>query len=199
MKTTMYKTFFLIGMALLMAMAISAVSAEVYKVVDEDGNVSYTDQPPGDGSQPIKLKPISVIETPTYQQPDKADTSVAEGEEDKPASIRYLRKNFADFAIVAPLQDETIWNPEAPITVAWNTRYQLQDGMQVTIYVDGQKHSTTTEQIVAIPDLDRGEHTIEAQLIDSGNRRVATAEPVVFFIRQPGLYNRARVNRPSGG
>ncbi len=199
MKTIMYKTFFLILMALMMAVASGVVSAEVYKIVDEDGNVTYTDKPPEDGSQPIKLKPISVIEAPTYEQPDKAATSGAEGDADKPASIRYLRKNYADFAIVAPQQDETIWNPEAPITVAWNTRYQLQEGMQVTIYVDGQQHSRTTEQIVAIADLDRGEHTIEAQLIDSGNRRVATAQPVVFFIRKPGLYNRARVNSPGGG
>lgn len=199
MKTIMYKTFFLILMALMMAVASGVVSAEVYKIVDEDGNVTYTDKPPEDGSQPIKLKPISVIEAPTYEQPDKAATSGAEGDGDKPASIRYLRKNYADFAIVAPQQDETIWNPEAPITVAWNTRYQLQEGMQVTIYVDGQQHSRTIEQIVAIADLDRGEHTIEAQLIDSGNRRVATAEPVVFFIRKPGLYNRARVNSPGGG
>lgn len=199
MKTIMFKTFFLILMALMMAVASGVVSAEVYKIVDEDGNVTYTDKPPEDGSQPIKLKPISVIEAPTYEQPDKAATSGAEGDADKPASIRYLRKNYADFAIVAPQQDETIWNPEAPITVAWNTRYQLQEGMQVTIYVDGQQHSRTTEQIVAIADLDRGEHTIEAQLIDSGNRRVATAQPVVFFIRKPGLYNRARVNSPGGG
>jgi len=199
MKTIMFKTSLLILMALLMALAPGGVTAEVYKIVDEDGNVTYTDKPPEDGSQPIKLKPISVIEAPTYEQPAKAATSGAEGDADKPASIRYLRKNYADFAIVAPQQDETIWNPEAPITVAWNTRYQLQEGMQVTIYVDGQQHSRTTEQIVAIADLDRGEHTIEAQLIDSGNRRVATAEPVVFFIRQPGLYNRARVNNPSGG
>jgi len=199
MKTIMYKTFFLILMALMMAVASGVVSAEVYKIVDEDGNVTYTDKPPEDGSQPMKLKPISVIEAPTYEQPDKAATSGAEGDADKPASIRYLRKNYADFAIVAPQQDETIWNPEAPITVAWNTRYQLQEGMQVTIYVDGQQHSRTTEQIVAIADLDRGEHTIEAQLIDSGNRRVATAQPVVFFIRKPGLYNRARVNSPGGG
>jgi hypothetical protein len=197
MKTIVNKTFFLILMTFTMAAVTNSVLAEVYKIVDEDGNVTFTDKPPADGSQPIDLKPISVIEAPNYENPDKADTLGAEGEgegeEDKPVSIRYLRKNYADFAIIAPQQEETIWNPEAPITVAWNTRYQLQDGMQVTIYVDGQLHSRTTEQIVAIPDLDRGEHSIEAQLIDGSNRRVATATPVVFFLRQPGLNNRPRV------
>jgi len=28
-------------------------SADIYKVVDKDGNVTFTDQPPGDGSQPM--------------------------------------------------------------------------------------------------------------------------------------------------
>jgi len=195
MKRIMIKTFFLILMACLMTMATSAMSAEVYKVVDEDGNVTYTDKPPKDGSGPIKLAPISVIETPTYEQPAKAD---AEGEESKEMSLKYLRKHYADFAIVSPQQEESVWHPDAAMPVAWSTRYQLQEGMQVTIYIDGKQQSKTSDQIIPVPELDRGEHKVEAQLTDSRNRRIATAEPITFFVRRPGLYQRARPT-PRGG
>jgi hypothetical protein len=189
MKRVMVKTFFLILMACALAMATNAMSADVYKVVDEDGNVSYTDKPPPDGSKPIKLAPISVVEAPTYEQPKKAD---AEGEESKEMTLGYLRKQYSDFAIVSPQQEESVWHPEAAMPVAWSTRYQLQEGMQVTVYVDGKQIAKTSDQIIPVPNIERGEHKVEAQLTDSKNRRVATAEPVTFFVRRPGLYNRAR-------
>ena len=56
----------------------SPVGAQVYKVVDEDGNVTFTDQAPADGSKPVELPPISVIEAPKYET--KAGGR-AEGEE----------------------------------------------------------------------------------------------------------------------
>ena len=200
MKMPKFSAFFLILLTLSLALAGNALFAQqVYKVVDEDGNVTFTDTPPGDGSKPVKLAPISVIEAPTYEQPEKAVEEGAEGEEGKEMSLRYLRKNYADFAIVAPQQEESVWNPDSAMTVAWNTRFALQPGMQVIIFVDGVQHSKTTEQIIAVTQqLDRGEHKIEARLTDAKNRSIATAEPITFFVRRPGLYNRPRV-APRGG
>ena len=65
-----------IGMLLIFAVCAQAY-AQVYKTVDENGNVVYTDQPPEDGSEPIKLKPLSVIEAPVYD----ADRYVADDAE----------------------------------------------------------------------------------------------------------------------
>ena len=168
------------------------LTAQVYKVVDEDGNVSFTDQAPSDGAKQVDLPPLSVIEAPTYEQPDAAQETT-EGEQPKEMSLKYLRKNYADFAIVAPQPDETVWGPEAVVTTAWNVGYELQEGMSVTIYLDGRVHTTTTEQIVALPNMDRGEHTIKMVLKNSKRKIVASAGPVTFFLRRPGLYNRARI------
>lgn len=194
MKRVMAKHFSLILMVSTIAIAASAVSADVYKVVDENGNVTYTDRQPPDGSGPVKLAPISVIETPVYEKPAKAET-----EEGSEISLRDLRRNYADFAIVAPRQEESVWHPQEAMTIAWNTRYQLQDGMQVTIYVDGRQQSKTTNQSIEVEQLERGEHKVEAQLTDAKNRRIATAEPVIFFVRRPGLNNNVARPTPRGG
>jgi len=172
--------------------------AQVYKTVDEDGNVVYTDQAPKDGSGPMELPPLSIIEAPTYEKPAEATPEDDEGEGGKEMSLRYLRKNYADFAIVAPQAEETVWQPEGVITAAWNTRYQLQPGMQVTVSVDGVAQTATSEQIIPLAGLERGEHTVTAELTDAQNRRIAAAEPVTFFVRRPGLYNRPRPT-PRGG
>lgn len=199
MKLINYITSLPILLVALLAMISCPLTAQVYKVVDEDGNVTYTDQAPGDGSQPIELRPISVIEAPAYVKPEKPDEESIEDGEGKEMSLRYLRKNYADFAIVAPRQEESVWQPDGGVTAAWNARYQLQPGMQVTISVDGQPQTTTSEQIVSLGGLDRGEHTVSAELKDAKNRSIASAGPVTFFVRQPGLYNNRPRPTPHGG
>jgi hypothetical protein len=199
MNLKTHKTLFLILVAFFLAITAGQLTAQVYKVVDEEGNVIYTDTPPADGSKPIELRPISVIEAPTYEQTPRADEESSEGEDAKEMSIGYLRKNYKDFAIVAPKQEESIWNPQKGITVAWNVGYRLQEGMQVTVFLDGTQQATTSEQIIPLTGLERGEHTITAELKDAKNRKIASAEPVTFFIRQPTIYNRRPNRRPGGG
>jgi hypothetical protein len=196
MKLEMNKTYFLTLAVLFLALAAGPLTAQIYKVVDKDGNVTFTDQPPGDGSKPIKLQPISVIETPKYETKPKPK---AEGEDGEPLSLRTLRKMYRDFAIVAPQSEESIWHPDAPITVAWSTGAQLQSGMKVSVSVDGKLQASTTDRVIPVANLDRGEHTVTAELTNERNQKVATAEPIVFFVRRPGLNNRIRPAPRGGG
>jgi len=195
MNTAILNKSLMIVFALLMISA-PPLMAQVYKVVDKDGNVTYTDQPPADGSGPVELPPISVIEAPKYETAPKTGDQAGGEEDNKEMSLSYLRKNYSDFAIVSPQQEESVWRPDGPIPVAWNTKFALQDGMQVTLFLDGKKHSSTTQQMVPMANLDRGEHVLTAELRDAKNRLIAKAKPVTFFVRQPGLFNRALNNAP---
>ena len=199
MKLITRKKLFLILLMFLLAMTASPLLAQVYKIVDEDGNVTYTDKPPADGSKPIELRPISVIEAPVYATAPETDEKSAEGEAGKEMSLRYLRKNYKDFAIIAPQSEEAVWHPEGPISVAWTVGYKLQEGMQVSVFVDGSLQATTSDQIIPVSGLERGEHTVKAELKDAKNRLIASAEPVTFFIRRPGLYNNRPIPTPHGG
>ena len=179
----------LILITILLTFAAGPLMAQVYKTVDENGNVTYTDQPPADGSGPIELHPISIIEAPTYEKAPKADEESATGEESEEMSLRDLRRTYNDFSIIAPQPEESIWNPEEFISVSWRVGNQLQPGMTVTVSVDGTLYAKTTEQVVQVNLRDRGEHKVTAELKDSKNRLVATSGPVIFYIMQPGLGN----------
>ena len=100
MKSAVHKSIISTVFAISLAVMATPLSAQVYKVVDEEGNISYTDQAPADGSGPIELRPISVIEAPTYEKPPATKDDAQDGE--KEMSLSYLRKNFKDFAIVSP-------------------------------------------------------------------------------------------------
>ncbi len=188
MKLTTSKTVFLILMASYLVSAATVVSAEVYKTVDENGNVVFTDRPPEDGTKPIDLPPLSVIETPEYQVAPKTDEIDSSAQDASEMSLPKLRQYYADFALISPRAEESIWRPDIVITAAWKTQKPLQKGMTINIYVDDKLYQTTTEQIVPLGALDRGEHKVTATLNDAMKRSIATASPIVFYVRQPMNY-----------
>lgn len=191
MSMVVHKTFFMILFAFLLAITVTPLMAQVYKVVDKDGNVTFTDQQPADGSKPVKLAPISVIENPGYEKAPEP-TAAPDPTAEKELSLKDTRKIYRDFAIVSPGQEESVWKPDGPIVVAWSTRTALEKGMKVTLFLDGKANQTTVQPIIPLSGMDRGEHTVKAELRDSKNRLVATAETITFFVRQPTVYNRAR-------
>lgn len=197
MKLVADKFIFLQVIAITVVISAAPLGAEVYKVVDKDGNVSYTDKPLENDAELVKLRPISVIEAPTYQLRNKADT---EAEQVKEIPLKTLRKNYKDFKIISPQPEQSFWGPENNVAVAWNTRYQLLEGMQVVIYVDADEFTRTTQRSSPLDGLVRGEHLIEADLIDKNGERISTAEPVTFFLRRANIHsNRSGPTPRSGG
>lgn len=176
--------------------------AEVYKVVDENGNVTYTDQAPGPDARPMVLRELSVISPQVAapkagtEQAAEADAAV-EGEQDV-MSIRELRRAYRDFRIVSPMQEQHVWGTGNEVTIAWGAQYPLQPGMMVTIYVDGQAQPPTTQSAISMGSMDRGEHQVYAELVDSQNRRIALAETVTFFVRQWSVNFGAQQNQNQG-
>jgi len=138
-----------------------------------------------------------VIETPVLQQTaQEAATAVAEVADPEPMelTLRELRRTYRDFAIVSPQPEESVWSPDGPVSISWRTIADLQNGLQVSVFIDGKLEATTTQATIPVIGLERGEHSVTAEIRDQRNRQIASAGPVTFFVRQPGLFN-----RPGGG
>lgn len=195
MKLKLQNTLLMTLIAFSLSIAANPLFAEVYKTVDENGNVTYTDRSPGDGSKPMELPELSIIETPTYQKTARElalENEGAEGEETE-IPLKTLRRKYRDFAIISPTNEESVWNPQQAVPVAWSVANPLAAGMTVTLFVDGKKQAETAQPIIPVTGLVRGAHTLTAELKDANNRKIATAQPVTFFIKQPSIItNRAR-------
>lgn len=174
----------LIPLLLVLGATLSAPAfAEVYRVVDKDGNVIYTDQPPETGAEPMKLPELSVVEATPMTPPAAADVTEEDAEQ-QVTDIRELRRGYKDFSISSPKPEEFIEGSGNEVTIGWTSRYALQPGMMVMITLDGRALEPTTASSVTVKEVDRGEHIVQAQLVDARNRRIATASPVTFFVRQ---------------
>jgi hypothetical protein len=174
--------------------------AAVYKTVDENGNVTYTDQPPEAGAVPIKLRELSIIspqERPkpakVEGQPDTGD-GIADGQVEV-TNLRDLKRGYNDFAIVSPLDDQQFIGTQNVASVSWTTRYRLQEGMVVVLFLDGVAQPATTSSIIRLNDVWRGEHTVSAEILDARGRKIATASPVTFHMRQYSVNSPARQNQ----
>ena len=124
----------LVSLFFLAIFSAPAASANIYKVVDEDGNVTYTDQKPSPGAQPVDLPPLSVVET---TKPD-VPAVTSPGAEEKAVTPRDLRKQFSDFRIIQPQNEETFWGTANTVVVSWGSSQPVPEDMKVVWYVDGR-------------------------------------------------------------
>lgn len=181
-ESQMYKGLIIILSFILFALApASQLDAQVYKIVDENGNITYTDEPPEPGAEPMELPEISVIETDYSDQPiltgDGAES------QDSELSPRELRRMYGDFQLLEPGQDQTYWGTENTVVFSWGSDAAYQPGMAVSVVVDGSSYDSDPSGNLPIT-LDRGEHQAYAILKDSRGRRIVTTDIVKFNVKQ---------------
>jgi len=163
---------------------LAPAQAQVYKVVDKDGNVTYTDQPPETGAEPVELRELSIVERPEYQADKIKAQEDAGADAEKVLTLRELQRMYRGFRLTSPVPEQSFWGTENMATISWSAGQPLQPGMQVQITLDGKQMEPTTQATMTTDRMDRGEHTVSAVLLDASGRVVSRAEPVTFFIKQ---------------
>jgi hypothetical protein len=183
--------------ALILLFSVNA-QAEVYKVVDDKGNVTYTDQVPADGSAPMKLPELSVIET-DYAAAATADDDVASDDATAGGPTpRELRRMYRDFHINRPAPEETIWGTDSPVVVGWGSATALLPDLSVRLFVNGQPQANTRDSMVALT-LERGDYQVYAELLDARGRRVVVTPTVMFFLKQHAVGPNLPAPAPNSG
>jgi hypothetical protein len=170
-------------LVLLLSCFCMTAYGQIYKVVDKDGNVTYTDQAPGDGSEPMDLPELSVVSTDYEAELATTEEDPVVEEEGAELTRRELRRLYRDFRISRPAPEETFWGTENTVVVGWESPEPLQPGMTVQFTIDGAKQPASLENMMALT-LDRGTHTVSALLLDARGRPLATADTVTFYVHQ---------------
>lgn len=185
---------FPVAAALLLLLCVSA-HAQVYKVVDQNGNVTYTDQAPIDGSEPMDLPDLSVVETePVQPLPGAGEETSDDEAANGGMTPREMRRAYRDFRITSPAPEETFWGTGNAVVVNWSSSEALQPDMTVRLLVDGEPRRDVAQSGPVALTLDRGTHTVQAELRDGRGRRIVTTDAVTFYIKQ-----QSRLINPGGG
>jgi len=178
MKHVIIKKSLLSSVLLFSLLSSGSAGAVLYRGVDAEGNVVYSDTPFEDAEK-YTPPPISVVGS----SKKKADENKGgdKASEKKPAEFRYL-----DFDIVSPGNKETIRN-EQDVKVTLKLNPALNTGKEHTIWLlmDNSpvvKNSLSTSLL--IEQVDRGAHQLQALVKDKDGKVIVRTRPLVFFVHK---------------
>lgn len=157
------------------------VSAGVYRVVDENGNITYTDNPPVDNPsvESIKLPSINTQPAPQVSVPTTKET------EDEAL-------NYEQLSIVSPSEGTTITPGQRSIPVEVSLTPALREGDAIQLLFNGQPFGSPSNSThFTIQPLIRGEHSIQAYVIDSENNIVIRSGATTVYVKRPSVQNKA--------
>ena len=153
---------------------------KIYKHVDEDGNVTYSDSRISEDDEEAQLPELSVV-------PGRPAEAATGGTAADPATEL---PTYSEFAITSPEHEQTVFYAEGPVQVTLSVQPELFPGDRFQVFMDGELVSESREPTSTIDPVYRGEHVLTARIVDLNGRTVVSSAPVTFFRRQP------TVNRP---
>ncbi len=150
----------------------------IYKTVDEQGNVVYTDvKPKNRSSEEVKLRPLTPLQTSDKQGvSSQASNSVPSRSLIKSASYSY-------FEIIDPANETTIRN-SGNFSVTVRLKPRLKPSHKVKLTMDGRTVGAPKRGLsFTLLNVDRGSHSLAAEVIDSQGSVVQSATSTVFVQR----------------
>lgn len=166
--------------ALLALLAASAAPAQVYRWVDQDGVVHYSDTPQP-GAEEMHLPESPTAAPGSAFEPLRRTRWAGDDEAPQPFAYEALR-------IVAPAAEETLWNIEGQLTVRLDLQPPLRSGDQVRVYFDGRAIPTNGLQL-QLDEVWRGTHNLQAEVVDAQGQLLIRSEPIRFYVHQTSIQN----------
>jgi len=170
-----------LAFTLLLLLCSVALAATVYRWVDDDGVVHYSDQPHPNAEK------MQVHAAQSYK-PSALDTPAAGGAGGGASAA--APAPYRGCAIVQPQDGQDFANVDS-LTVVVQTDPPLHQGDKVFVSVDGQAlngGSPTGPQFTLSP-VDRGQHTAQALVKDAGGAVQCQTPPVTFQVHQNSIQN----------
>lgn len=169
-------------LALLALSAACYAIAEVYRVVNADGTVTYTDNPPA-GDPTVEPMDLPTINTqPGLQMP--AMTKKVDDKEEEGFS------GYSQISIASPAPGATIPPGYEQIPVKVSTEPGLQTGHLIQLMFNGKPYgSPSFTTSFSISPLIRGEHSIQARVLDSNNDIVGQSGTTTVHVKRHSIQN----------
>ncbi len=159
--------------SLLLLFVNEVVMAKIYKYIDEDGNTHYSEQQPFADNKVAEQKDVTVIESNTI----KANANWKRERHKE----KFTAFNFDDFVISDPIAGENIKSKGGNLIVSVNLKGELPALYRIKFFLDDMPHGRVKSNTQLIADVENGNHTLYAQVIESRSRKVIKTTPTINF------------------
>lgn len=175
-------SIYIFGLIWILVTPVCFSATKVYRSTDAEGNVIFSDTPQK-GSEAIKVQPVQTFAAPEasiHKSPSK----------DKPEPVAEFQ-GYKTFVITQPQEEQTIWNNPGNVSVSVNVVPQLQSGDKIEILLNNslvaESKSGTSFQLT---NIDRGEHSLKAQIVNESGEVLKQTKSVTFFLHQATINRR---------
>ena len=155
---------------LLLAVIDFAVAETVYKTVDENGNIIFTDKPSKDAEE-IKLQKLQTIKNPN---PAKHNPSP---KQPKQESL------YKTFLVSSPADGAGLRSNNGNVSISLSLQPPLRPGHKIIITMDGKEVSNGSTSSVSLQNLDRGSHNITASVVDGDGKQMISTSSSFSILR----------------
>ncbi len=164
-----------IPLTLALVVLICPAQAEIYRYLDAEGNVTFSNQPPpGVKAEPLELAPVNTVGG------ERSSRSEARsGREQAPEEAAYER-----FAITQPEHDTAVRNNAGNITISLDLSPELRPSDEVYLYLDGVEVAHGAITSFALTNVDRGTHQVHAEIKDAEGKTLAKTPSVTFTLQR---------------
>lgn len=163
-----------------LTLSLAAMPQEIYRWVDKDGVVHYSDQPGAPGAERV------ILADPNGYQEEPSDlgayAATAGGEEQEPEESPYT-----SLAIVQPTPDQVFFGADATVTVAVDLGGTLRPDHTLVFFVNGNRRTADGGLGLQLTGLERGTHFLRASVLDQNGNPVITSQQLTFHVRQPSI------------
>jgi hypothetical protein len=162
-----------------LAVSLAAASQEIYRWVDKDGVVHFSDQP---GAPNAEL--ITVLEP-----------NVSDAQETEPASAAAASRSEPDepdvppydsLSIVSPTPDQVFFGADAVVSATAELGGTLRPDHSVVFFLNGNRHEASGLS-TEFANLARGSYFLRASILDQAGRPVISSQQISFHVRQPSI------------
>lgn len=170
-------------LGLLPALAV----AGVYKWVDPDGTVHYSDKPQP-GAEEVRVPPPQTY-TPTPYTPitPRPEATAAPAE-------------YTSLSIASPAPDANIWDNTGAIPISFSIEPALDSGRghQLVVLIDGKTLPPTKSTSTTLENIERGSHTLQGQVVDAAGNVLISSPAITVHLHRQSVFgpNRARPPAP---
>jgi hypothetical protein len=168
---------------LMLLAAPLALAGPIYKWVDENGVVHYSDQP-HENAQKIQLGAPQTYKATQYAE--------------APAVVDAAPPLSYKCAVISPTDQQTF---TSVTSVAVSAQADPPPGPDAQIFVmlDGRMVAgQPTEGLqFTLPNVDRGEHTVSIVIRDGAGKVACQSGGVTFFVREPSVLSPANPQNPA--
>jgi len=160
-------------LALLLLLLSTVSQAALYKSIDADGNVTYSDRPNLKTDKPLILPSENVIQSiPSPTQKTTAKTPTA------------TSNNYKTLEILTPDNESSLRSNNGNVTLTLQLEPALQAQHQLRILLDGNEVKLSSALQITLNNIPRGQHSLSVQVIDDNNRTLIQSPSHTIYLQR---------------